>query len=230
MVILNCGTFHYQATIDGRALESIQPVLKARDCRDEPEESLLGPAPQVVLNEDRMAIVAMGRDRATAWKASFAAGDVVKRFARDGDALYLGRDGTGAIGVSLLRHDSLVLAFGALGVVPAGSIGGRCGPEITSFDAEALEKFQEQARADRWVTFTAPSEQCELRQGESARLGGYDIYLDRCWTLGIPGISLNAAIALAGVPGLRDATVRSAVLIGYSSIRITGWEFFSFDD
>ncbi len=227
MVIHPSGTFFYQAAIEGNALDLIQPVLKARDCRDDPTESLLGPAPQVVLNGDDIAIVASGRDRATAWKASFAAGDVVKRFTRDGDTLYLGRDGTGAIGISLLRHGSLVLAFGALGAVPTGSIGGRCGPEITSFDAETWEKFQEQARADRWVTFTAPGEQCDLHQGESARLAGYDIFLDRCWSLGMPGTSSNAAIALAGVAGLRDATLRSAVLIGYSAVVLTGWDFFS---
>ncbi len=227
MVISEAGTFYYQATIDGNALRTVQPILKARDPREPPTIALLGPTPQIVVNGDDMAIVAAGRDRASVWKASFAAGDALQRFACDGDALHLERDALGSIGISLLRDGRLVLAFGALGGVPTGSVSVRCGPEIESLDAEGWKRFDVQARLDRWVTFAVDGEQCELRQGESACIGEYDIYLDRCWRPGIPGVSLNAAVALAGVQGLRDATVRSAVLVGYSPIQFTDWGFFS---
>ena len=217
LAIPNEGTFDYVVTVDEQCLAGKEPILTGQDKRGGSEPSLLGPKPRILIGADRIAVVAADRNNATIREASFAAGDAVMTCIRAGDVAHISRSSAGGVGISIIRDNQLILALGAASEVPLGDLSIRKGPESTWTPQGPNDE-------DTWLEFTVGSESRTLRARESARLGSYDLYVERCWVPGIPGTDECVGISRDQIPAQRDIAMRSAVLLGNADLKLTGWD------
>lgn len=214
-VIHPSGTFDYEAEFTEECFGASDIVLQGADRRGGGEECLVGPSPKLRLWEDRLAIFTPEKRRASMRDASFPVGDAVGLAARPGDRLYVSRDGTGGIGLSLLRARELVLAVGAVADLPLGA-----GVSVSRGSDGSWEK----PSRNTWLEFEVGSERVALRGREFARAGDYHLYVERCWAFGIPGTSECAAVWAGDDPAMRIAAIRSAVLLGHGELKVVGWD------
>jgi len=138
---------------------------------------------------------------------------------RSGDVLTLVRTCSANIGVSLLRHDQLIVAAGA---VTATALGGAIcvgnGP-VTVEDGPGGWP-----RQDTWVDVSVLAETVRLRAGDATAIGNYKVTVVRSFQHGIPGTHESVAISLEeSCPHV--AAVRSAELLARpnAGLMTTDW-------
>ena len=180
----------------------------------------MGRTPRILVDRQRIAIVAPERTDATRWKVSFLVGDALFHAMREGDALHLARSWEGGIGISLIRTDRLVLALGAVTVTPLGD-----GITVERGSASPAKRPWEPV-SDTWLEVTIGTDRKTLRHRQSATVGGYDVYVEHGWIRSLDGRDECVAIASRDYSGFRDVAMRSAILLAAGSLRMTGWEFF----
>ena len=209
-MILPQGTFNYEAVVE--EIRRTEIILGARSMRDGP--CLGGPQPRICVDHRRIAITANSPDKASVRQAVFIAGDAVFMVIEPDDHFYVSRTGCGSLGVSLIRHDTLVVAFGAVTSVPLGTT---VNVERGS-DAPGLS-------SDTWVRASVNGETESVRARDEVRVGSYDVYMDHSWNVGEPGIDECMSISLEAIPKLKVAAMRSAILSGHDGgIRIVRWD------
>ncbi|HXT63255.1 MAG TPA: hypothetical protein VN696_09485 [Pyrinomonadaceae bacterium] len=156
-------------------------------------------------------------DGASSRNTSFFIGDAAQQVARPDDQLYVSRTGAGGIGMSVLRQQELVLAIGAIARLPLGKgIEVRGGP-AGSHDPERVSK-------ETWLEFRAGEEQLILHDREVGTFANYDIYVERCWECGTPGVDECVAMSLSGDDRVRRAAMRGAILLAAGPLKITSWD------
>jgi hypothetical protein len=211
------GTFEYQAefTSEGFGINDI--VLRGTNHRNWNGDCLVGHTPTIRFWNDRLILVASGKDRASCRNASFPIGDAVRHTARAGDRLYVVRTGAGGIGMTVLRGEKLILATGAIVGLPLGT-------DIQMDRAPADLDVREDFAADTWLEFRAGAELLILREREAATFGDYDIYVERCWEPDIPGVDECVSLNVSGDPARQRAAMRAAILLAYSPLKTTSWD------
>jgi hypothetical protein len=159
---------------------------------------------------------------------SFPAGDALLQALQGGDSLHLARTSAGGVGVSLLRANRLILALGAATAVPLGQ--GITVGRGTKRVWEPEEMLAGSLPGDTWLDFTIESDTQRLQARQAATISSYDIYVERDWAVGVPGVDECVSIAAQETVGFRDAAMRSAILLAAGCQKIRGWEFFGEND
>ena len=136
-------------------------------------------------------------------QAVFVAGDAVFRAIEKNDRLYVSY--VHKLGVSLIRDDRLVLAFGDVAIVPLGN--------SVSVDFQAGEEDGERQTVR---SVTADSETKEVLFGDVIKIGSYDVYEERSYCI---------AISTVAMPQLKVAVIRSAILSEYlGRSNVVNWD------
>jgi hypothetical protein len=215
MSIHHSGTFEYEAefTKDGFGISEI--VLAGTDRSGENEDRLVGLNPRIRFWNDRLVIIASGRDKASVRNVSFPIGDAVRLVARPGDQLFLVRTGCGGIGLSLLRDEKLILATGAITSVPLG-------PDMKVIAGP--DDYDPLSPSDTWLEFSVEGERVKLRERDVAEQGSYFTYVERCWKMGIPGTNSCVSVCLRDDLALRVAAIRSAILLANGNLKLVSWD------
>lgn len=134
MAIPDCGTFQYSVKPKMQKLGGDGWVGRATSLRDSSEHpGLAGARPHFRLSKGSISLrpteFALSRwtnKHFREWPStpsplSLQVGDAMGLALQDEDVLHLARSGTGDLGVSLLRDEKLVLALGAVFLVPLGA-------------------------------------------------------------------------------------------------------------
>ena len=130
---------------------------------------------------------------------SFAVGDVVSLVAKAGDQLWTIRTATGDFGLAIVRQNELVVAIGAVTEVNLG------GAIVVSNGLDCL-----QVSIGGHMTALRSRESVSAAGGESGR---YDIYVERTFESGLPGVAECASIIRTGRGKMTNAAMRGAVLL-----------------
>ena len=214
------GTFEYQAEFTSKSFNNFDIDLHGASQRHEDTKRLVGHDPRIRLWNERLVLVAATEHNASARNMTAPIGDAVNLAAQPGDRLYVIRTGAGAIGLSLLRGESLVLAIGSVTAVPLGKdmkiIRRQSGPRQPA-DFRGVS-------CDTWLEFTVGREHLKLGDRDEIEVGGYHIYLEHRWFTGIPGVDECVSICIADKSPLRIAAMRSAILLGNGYLKITRWD------
>jgi hypothetical protein len=221
MVMPPCGTFHYIArveglTLTGRLLRAAdQTHVEAVSERDDLSgRRLVGGAPTLEIGKARLVLKAAGRRRATVSSASFSIDPGVPQILEADDVVHLVRTDTGDLALSVLRRDELVVAIGAVTVVPLGlavkAEGTPFGPSI------------EWPRHGTYVDVTFGQSTVRVHPGDTATLGPYGIHAVRCFEDGEPGCYESLAISKQGA---MSAAIESAKLFArpHAGLHLTRW-------
>jgi hypothetical protein len=211
------GTFDYEAEFTIEGFRDSDIVLHGTDRSGENIDRLVGLNPMIRFWNGRLVIVASGKRKSTLRNVSFPIGDAVTLTAHPGDQLYLIRTGEGGIGMSLLRQQRLILAAGAITEIPLGR-------DMQAIRGSEGTNDWDNPAADNWLEFRVRSEQLNLREREVTEIGGYHIYIERCWKYGEPGTDECVSVSVADDSAMKIATMRSGILLGNGSLKMTDWD------
>jgi hypothetical protein len=210
------GTFEYEAEFTSDSFRESDIMLQGTSTYSMDMDRLVGHQPMIRFWHDRLVLVASEQANSKLRNASFPIGDVVMLAARAGDRLYVVRTGRGGIGLSLLREQRLVLAIGAVTAVPLG------------MNIKVIQMPKDHhgwgARGDEWLDFEIESKQLTLRMRGVSRAADYEIYVEHCWEVGIPGVEECVSICSGANSAINIASLRSAVLLGHSPLKLTRWD------
>ncbi len=200
------GRFDYVAEFARTGFKLGEIVAQARS-RAESEAALVGNSPRVRFWNERLVLIAADSPRAPLRWASFPVGDAVAFAAQSGDTLSLVCTHTGDLGLSVVRDGELVLALGAIAQVQLGT------------NIKASNKFAD-GEGPAWLEVCSGIDTSSLRHQESARVGRYDVYVERTCTchLDPDGVAECAAIVRSGDVKATNAAMRSAILLGQESL------------
>ena len=201
MAISPSSRFDYVAEFTSTSFGSDEIVLSARSRVESERQVLLGHDPKVRFWSDRVVIMASGSD---------AGRDEVDLFSgrrrrlprrkgrRPAEARSNGRQVR--LGLAIVRKDELVVALGAVTEV-------NLGPTVTA--SNGIENF-DVCIGDR-VMSLGNRESIIETDGTGVR---YDIYVERTFESGLPGVAECASIIRAGNTTASNAAIRGAVLSG----------------
>jgi hypothetical protein len=209
------GLFEYEAEFTSDSFNETDVVLHGTSINDTDGNRLVGHNPMIRFWHDRLVLVAKEKAGANIRNTSFDIGNAVPLAAKPGDRLYLVRTGSGGFGLSLLRGGRLVLAIGAVTAVPLGT------------DVRVIaqpERSGISPRADAWLEFQVASERVELKQRAVRDIGNYQVYIERCWEDGIPGVDECVSMSVVSNQTMNIASLRSAILLGHSFTKMTRWD------
>ena len=211
------GVFAYEAEFTADGFSESDVVLHGHEYKNTDIDRLVGHNPTIRFWRDRLVLVAGEQLHSGLRNFSFGIGDAVPLSARPGDQLYVLRTGSGGIGLSLLRENRLVLAIGAVTAVPLGmnvavTMGPRGGKLINN------------PPTDPRLDFSVDGETLLLRERGLTRIGDYQVYIERSWEDGIPGTDECVSIARVDSQEINIASVRSAVILGQSEMKMTSWD------
>ncbi len=197
--------FHYVSAFDARSFREHAIVLQARSLDESTGKRLVGHHPKLRFWNDRLVLIAADASDAAMHWASFPVGDAVFLIARPGDTLQLLRTAASDLALWIVRDEHLVFALGALS---SACLGGRVRVMGDVADARGRRGF---------VDVRLEQSQVRLRARESTSAGGYEIYVERpsAWRPDEDG-SFQECVSLvraAGDPSVRNAAIRSAVLL-----------------
>ncbi|HEX5883123.1 MAG TPA: hypothetical protein VFY67_01125 [Pyrinomonadaceae bacterium] len=119
--------------------------------------------------------------------------------------------------MSLLREDRLVLAIGCVTAVPLGL-------NINVIKGPRSHKPFPDPLCDTRLAFQVESESLILKNRVLTQLGDCEIYVERSWQDGIPGVDECVSICRGDDPAVKIASVRSAILLGNSPLKMTRWD------
>jgi hypothetical protein len=208
------GTFEYQAEFTAESFRNNDIVLRGVNHRSWNGDCFVGHNPTIRFWNDRLVLVASGKDRATCRNASFPIGDTVHRTALAGDRLYVIRTGAGGLGMTLLRGQKLILATGAIVSLPLGT-------DIQVACAPANLNSWKDLAADTWLEFRAGKELLILREREAGSIGDYDVYVERCCKPDVPGIDEYVSLSVTGDSAIQRAAMRAVILVAFGRLKLT---------
>lgn len=211
------GTFKYEAEFTSEGFSNSDIVLHGTIANKVDGPRLVGHSPTIRFWNDRLVLVASEESTSRLRNASFAIGDAVTLSAHPGDQLHVIRTGSGGIGLSLLRDDRLVLAIGCVTAVPLGF-------NINVIKGPRSHKPFPDPLCDTRLEFQVESESLILRNRVLTQLGDCEIYVERSWQDGIPGVDECVSICRGDDPAVKIASVRSAILLGNSPLKMTRWD------
>ena len=221
MAIHPSGTFSYVAVVP--PIEKRHYVeLRGRDRWDRRDPWLVGPHPRIQVEPELMSLAADDQADASVWRYAFPVGDALLLAMEPGDHLHVARSSGGGVGLSLLRRGQLVVAIGAVSQIPIDPLFVDVGNQPSD-----IGSLHDSARNDdRRIVIGMGEQRLELKARDCGQIGGYDAYAERLFWSGIPGTAECVALSAIGIPGLRIAAMRSAVLLVSRAHKIIGWDFF----
>lgn len=211
------GTFEYQAEFTSEGFSDSDIVLYGTIANKVDGPRLVGHSPMIRFWNDRLVLVASEESTSGLRNASFAIGDAIFLSAKPGDELHVIRTGSGGLGLSLLREDRLVLAIGCVTSVPLGT-------NINVIKGPRSRKAFPDPLCDTRLEFQVENESLVLRDRTLTQLGDCEIYVERSWQVGIPGVDECVSICRGDDPAVKIASVRSAILLGNSPLKMTHWD------
>lgn len=245
MVMPLAGTFQYFAILPGKVEEHSQPwPVRLREpvkpSGDELRDSrLVGLSPHLQITDggptpdpgrsrpavlrSRFTLTASEKRSATVSAASFYVDRDLARAFEPGDVLHMARTGSAGLAVSLLRHDQLVFAAGAISSLPLGNVEGRIPSDLLS---EAKLVFMDRDPAFEFLELPIQigvSGKFRIMFGGYGRLRDYEIWVKHGFYVGIPGQDECVAISLRGACGAVPAR-SSAQLLDDGALEIIPWE------
>lgn len=215
MTIPASGTFDYEADFTEESFGDSNIVLMSSDRGRRGDRRLVGLHPKLRFSQDRLVIFTNETRGATVRHASFLVGDAVSLVAQLGDRLYVSRTGAGAMGISVLRRERLILAIGAVTAIPLGE-----GFQVVAGSDGSWEK----PSSNTWLDFSVDAKHLIMRGREFSDLGKYYLYVERCWEFGEPDANECASICFGDDPATRIAAMRSAVLLGHAALKMVEWD------
>ena len=215
-MIHRSGTFEYEAEFTSDSFRESDIVVYGTLMKRMDVKRLVGPNPMIRFWNDRLVLVASEESNASVRNASFRIGNAVPLAAAPGDRLYVVRTGSGGIGLSLLRDKQLVLAIGAVTAVPLGNNMQVMKNRKGNYPFVDLK--------DTWLEFQVRNEQLKLRDRSVTDIGNYQIYVEACWENGIPGVDECVSVSVANNPSVNLASLRSAILLRSSDLKLTRWD------
>ncbi len=214
MVMGACGTFNYSGVVPEQWPQCRSWVVQDQSgAADYPETDffhayrLIGLRPLLAITDDEIVLKSLTRERSQATTAALRLDSELIDSLRAGDTLNLVRTATADIGVSLLRGQQLVFAVGAASAVPTG--------EDVIVRSVGSGEFP---GGDYWLELSVFGQESQLRGGQSADLGPYEISVLRCFTEGIPGTYACLAVSHRGGCS-HDSAKRSAQLLSKQGLR-----------
>jgi hypothetical protein len=160
-------------------------------------EPLAGQAPILRFLDDRMVLVAAPASHTDLKWCAFCVGDVIRIAARPGDRIVASRDAVDGLAVALFRGARLHVAVGSLCDIALG-------PDV-SVDSTGRRS------EGRPIEVSIRGSQRLLGSRESATIEGYEIYVERTFSVHDENESLS--IASVGDIVLMNSARRSAVLM-----------------
>ncbi len=215
-MIHRSGTFEYEAEFTSDSFRESDIVVYGTLMKRMDVKRLVGPNPMIRFWNDRLVLVASEESNASVRNTSFRIGNAVPLAAAPGDRLYVVRTGSGGIGLSLLRDKQLVLAIGAVTAVPLGNNMQVMKNRKGNYPFVDLK--------DTWLEFQVGNEQLKLRDRSVTDIGNYQIYVEACWENGIPGVDECVSVSVANNPSVNLASLRSAILLRSSDLKLTRWD------
>ena len=215
-MIHRSGTFEYEAEFTSDSFRESDIVVYGTLMKRMDVKRLVGPNPMIRFWNDRLVLVASEESNASVRNTSFRIGNAVPLAAAPGDRLYVVRTGRGGIGLSLLRDKQLVLAIGAVTAVPLGNNMQVMKNRKGNYPFVDLK--------DTWLEFQVGNEQLKLRDRSVTDIGNYQIYVEACWENGIPGVDECVSVSVANNPSVNLASLRSAILLRSSDLKLTRWD------
>lgn len=215
-MIHRSGTFEYEAEFTSDSFRKSDIVVYGTLMKRMDVKRLVGPNPMIRFWNDRLVLVASEESNASVRNTSFRIGNAVPLAAAPGDRLYVVRTGSGGIGLSLLRDKQLVLAIGAVTAVPLGNNMQVMKNRKGNYPFVDLK--------DTWLEFQVGNEQLKLRDRSVTDIGNYQIYVEACWENGIPGVDECVSVSVANNPSVNLASLRSAILLRSSDLKLTRWD------
>jgi hypothetical protein len=172
-------------------LVGLEPTLSIADAGPEPNP---GPVRPFVLRS-RLTFATKSRRRAMAQSASLYVDKALTNRLRPGDLVHVARSHNGGVGLSVIRDDELMVAIGAISLVPLGS-------RVTAGVPWDLVERAEAIFEERSSEFEFREWPLELRVGDrsviqfegNATLEPYDAFIVHGARSGLPGDSECAAI------------------------------------
>ena len=216
-MIHRSGLFAYKAEFTAKGFSESDVVLHGHEYEATNIDRLVGHNPMIRFWRDRLVIVAGQRSHSGLRNFSFDIGDAVPLSARAGDQLFLVRTGSGGIALSVLRENRLVLAIGAVTAVPLGS-------DIDILKGPRGAGIFNNPPTDPRLDFSVAGETMVMRDRGLTTLADYQIYVERSWEDGIPGIDECVSISRINSHQIDIASLRSAVLLGRRETKMTNWD------
>ena len=157
---------------------------------------------------NRLILVANDSDRSNSLTRLFSVpfGDVVSLVAQPGDKLYVVRTCSGGVGLSLLRKEELILAIGAITVVPLGN------------------HVRVKRATETKLEFNLRGEQIMLQERDFLTAGDYYIYIERAQKPGMPGTDEYVSMCPANDTKMKVAAMRSVILLANGENRLVDWD------
>lgn len=215
-MIHRSGTFEYEAEFTSASFRESDIVVYGTLMHRMDVKRLVGPNPMIRFWNDRLVLVASEEANASVRNTSFRVGNAVPLAAAPGDRLYVVRTGSGGIGLSLLRNKQLVLAIGAVTAVPLGNNMQVIKSPKGNYHVDHLK--------DTWLEFQVGNEHSKLKDRSVTDIGNYQIYVEACWEYGIPGVDECVSVSVANNPSVNLASLRSAILLRSSDLKLTQWD------
>lgn len=212
MAVAPWTQFDYVAEFDAEGIGVDAITLQARSRAESAESVLVGHHPRIRFWGDLMHLEASDPSGATLRRAAYVVGDAVLLIAQAKDSLNLKCTATGDLALSVVRGGQLVLALGAVAEVPLGE------------HLSATNRFEGD---EVWLEVTTPrQDSCRLRERESGRVDGYDVYLERActWHRDTDGDSECGSIVQTAHSKAVNAAIRGAVLLGGVRTDVPKWQ------
>ncbi|HKQ57667.1 MAG TPA: hypothetical protein VJY35_07340 [Candidatus Eisenbacteria bacterium] len=219
------GTFHYTGVVpeSTAARESGEwrltdgsgapPSARSGDLDRLGDDRLVGLQPTLRVSGRRLVLEASGRPRSVIRSAALELDPSLVESLRGGDVITLLRTHTADLAVSIMRRGRLMVATGAVTMIPLGD-------EVVVQGGPAFDQgtpFHDQwPRSDTWLDVCFSGETRRLRRGEQTTMGPYRVSVVRCYQDNIPGTHESVAITLDDEGFAHDATLRSAELLARS--------------
>lgn len=206
------GTFDYV----GRVRDFEPPIseLTFAGRAAQERDMLVGLSPTIVFSGTHVSLSGSNEETAKIFLISYPIGDAPLLAIKPDDTVYLVRDLEAHFGFSILRGDQLVLALGAVSIVPLGG-------DLRVVRGPSRNPWEE--IGETWIECIYQGAQCRLCNRNSVELGDYQIYLESKWRPGADSIQEHAGICLLGDPQVQLATIRSTVLLANCSMTIVDW-------
>jgi hypothetical protein len=196
-----CGTFWYVGVLDGPPfrIEQMQSLDRA-GAKSHPDDSLagrrlVGLEPSLEVGEEELIIRAATQSRANTAAVSFATDPGVLRALQPQDVIHVVRTGSADLGMSVLRHDELVVAIGAVTRVSLGPFADAVVSNPTRHPLSPLSYETVSAGGTPFVEVIARGHIARVHAGDTARLRSYVVHAVRCHQRGVPGRCESLAIA-----------------------------------
>ena len=216
MAIPPCGTFEYVLDVPG-GTKATPWMGEARVRTGVPvtgdpvvDDRLVGLRPIIEFSGNQLHLKANRRDRARVAEASIETAPQLISMLREGDQVNLVRTSCGGLALSVVHHDQLVIAAGAITSV---HLGGTVEARVIWEEEQQFEPIDYlRGGATSLVEITVGTERAVISPAVASAVGGYHVWMEHGFVLGVPGTAECLSVSLPSRCG-QETAISSARLL-----------------